>query len=950
MSNESGQQQEEVSALEAMILETSVDPMATLGAKMLEFERASFVTKNPEKSGEESEKSAGTNDLMETEEGEKNEGMPFVAEILNVVNEMSGTEMPEKAQKEGFGFILDDEMQQALDNIDEGNDTAGFGTSQLRCAIVQVQSSMAVAMLKRFTKNCPWFFGISNGTPTGSDRRLRLGDEVDIVNFAWKSGYEVLRHLDQDGTSPPWINAGNINIQATAIKANIANPTNIVPKIGIVLNVKRRGMRKTNAIQSLTVVAPGMKVAQSIPGWALGEKDWFRTGQAVLVETVELMRPNLWKVNSIYALPINCPFGQVNDRKAYHPFVAVGIDQSPILHKFPFRRGDLDATIAQGEQAIAAAVTACLDKLEEDILRFTITAEPQVEYGAEADTAIITIRHRLDNKQEMVDMSKMWTEDQPIHARVAAKGAKPCATGFIMNVERQESETGLSIVAKLFLAYQEAKNYDCEEAWDRIMDGELTEIEPLHSRKILMQRAEKFSVNLFTEMAKNTTTGLGTIMSILMARQGERTPPQNSWDELFVAKQPALNDLIGGQRETARLMLDSVPRVVFMQAPPGTGKTKVSVDIIAAHLRTNPDAHVLFVAPLNVAVVKAVEEMAKTMERMGWREDMLALFSGSGKKKYMLELNKIGPHLLAAALRAPQLFEELKDDQKRTVLRYIKACETSPRTANEGKAAQILLSKEKRRIIFCTLSLAEQIGTMFDETDMIIVDESGQASYVQLLSMLTNFPNLNKLLVAGDRWQLSVNLKDVPEAVQNGYGLDTAILNLDAAAGVDRTTLTVNFRSHPFITECISAGVYAAHNEILTTGRTTKQMDELTSKTPISLPVPQCPIILVHQIDRMQEDPTSFSATNPMQTRTVMKCLTFLRPCFNGLIRVVCFYAGQAKEIGTEVSALNMPNVMVTTVDGCQGHEAEFVFVVTTKAGLSSNDNSGAFWNDELLT
>ncbi|KAL3109228.1 hypothetical protein niasHT_010492 [Heterodera trifolii] len=84
-----------------------------------------------------------------------------------------------------------------------------------------------------------------------------------------------------------------------------------------------------------------------------------------------------------------------------------------------------------------------------------------------------------------------------------------------------------------------------------------------------------------------------------------------------------------------------------------------------------------------------------------------------------------------------------------------------------------------------------------------------------------------------------------------------------------------------------------------------------------------------------------------MQTRTVMKCLTFLRPCFNGLIRVVCFYAGQAKEIGTEVSALNMPNVMVTTVDGCQGHEAEFVFVVTTKAGLSSNDNSGAFWNDQ---
>ncbi|KAL3100216.1 hypothetical protein niasHS_000226 [Heterodera schachtii] len=55
-----------------------------------------------------------------------------------------------------------------------------------------------------------------------------------------------------------------------------------------------------------------------------------------------------------------------------------------------------------------------LDKVEEDIQRFTFTAEPQVEYKAEADTALITIRHHLNNKQEMVDMSRMWIYDQPI--------------------------------------------------------------------------------------------------------------------------------------------------------------------------------------------------------------------------------------------------------------------------------------------------------------------------------------------------------------------------------------------------------------------------------------------------------------------------------------------------------------------------------------------------------
>uniref|UniRef100_A0A914H664 DNA2/NAM7 helicase-like C-terminal domain-containing protein n=1 Tax=Globodera rostochiensis TaxID=31243 RepID=A0A914H664_GLORO len=42
-----------------------------------------------------------------------------------------------------------------------------------------------------------------------------------------------------------------------------------------------------------------------------------------------------------------------------------------------------------------------------------------------------------------------------------------------------------------------------------------------------------------------------------------------------------------------------------------------------------------------------------------------------------------------------------------------------------------------------------------------------------------------------------------------------------------------------------------------------------------------------------------------------------------------------------------MEDVLVSTVDGCQGHEADLVFVVTTKMGLLSMDASGAFWNDE---
>lgn len=478
------------------------------------------------------------------------------------------------------------------------------------------------------------------------------------------------------------------------------------------------------------------------------------------------------------------------------------------------------------------------------------------------------------------------------------------------------------------------------------MNGKEAEIEPLQSKRTLIQRATKFAMGEFTMFASEPT-GLGVIISVLLAQRSEQAALRVSWDELFVAQNPVLNDLVGDQQQTARLMMDAHPRVVFMQAPPGTGKTKASADIVAAYLREHAEARALIIAPLNVAVAKAVEEMVRTMDRTGWHENILALFSGSGKQKYAQDLERISDHVLASAISAPQLFESLDDQQKNVVNRYVKACKVSPRMANEGKVAQILLSKEKRRIIFCTLSLAEQIGGLFDETTIMVCDEAGQASFSQLLSTLTHFPKLNKLLIAGDRRQLSVFLAEFPEAVRNGFGLDTIIWNLDEAPAVDRTTLEINFRSHPELTSCIEAGAYESHNERLIPGRTAVEMDRLTNQTPIKLPCRNVPLVLIHQTDPMVQDPTSFSSANPEQSRTAVDLLLALRTRFTGSIRIICFYAGQAKEVGVALAERAVEDVIVSTADGCQGHEADLAVIVTTKAGLTVADGSGAFWNDE---
>uniref|UniRef100_A0A183C9U0 AAA_11 domain-containing protein n=1 Tax=Globodera pallida TaxID=36090 RepID=A0A183C9U0_GLOPA len=251
----------------------------------------------------------------------------------------------------------------------------------------------------------------------------------------------------------------------------------------------------------------------------------------------------------------------------------------------------------------------------------------------------------------------------------------------------------------------------------------------------------------FVAMVRREELQFGYVLMIvasILARTEARAEPELTWEEL--ADHPELSRMIEGQRETTRLMFDSIPRI------------------------------------------------CKQMDRR--KRPMLALFAGSGKAKYREEIAHIGDHLLESVVRAPHLLDGLNVQKKRVVQRYLTACKKSPRTANKGKVTGALMGKEKRRLIFSTLSLSEQIGGLLSEFEIIILDEAGQASSAQVLSMLTNFPALKKLLVTGDDHQLGVNLQEVPEAVRENRGQN----------GVVR-----QFPEPSTITEWIEEAGYAPH-------------------------------------------------------------------------------------------------------------------------------------------
>ncbi|KAL3081432.1 hypothetical protein niasHS_011676 [Heterodera schachtii] len=485
-------------------------------------------------------------------------------------------------------------------------------------------------------------------------------------------------------------------------------------------------------------------------------------------------------------------------------------------------------------------------------------------------------------------------------------------------------EVDLAVVAKSIRSQGKALCawvYACGE-----LDG-CVELIPQTSVRALQERMFTLRSNDCSKLATDDGK-VGRIMSILLGRPVKPESPKANNPLMTVG---ALSKLKEGQVDTALCMLDEVPRLVFQQAGPGTGKTFSAASIVATVLATDPTARVLALAPPNVAVVKLVLEMQDALAAGKHVEPMLALFSGTGKLRYAKEVERISPHLLATAVEAQDFQELLQKDQDRVkVERYLDACERNPRLAQEMAVAKIVQEHKNRRLCFATLSFCEQLPALFGETTHLIIDEAGQAPYVQILNLVSQLPCLTKVLITGDRRQLRVHLPSLPLAIREDFGMDTVIQNLDVAQATDVTTLSVCFRSHSALVRCTEAGFYKPYGELLTPGRDDSERALMTDQRAFKLPKKGVPLILVHQNTPAQRDEVSTSSANPGQTDTAMRALWRLARAFPG----------------TLIRCQEIPDILVTTADATQGHESSLAIVVTTCSVLDSGADSQPFWAD----
>jgi len=712
---------------------------------------------------------------------------------------------------------------------------------------------------------------------------------------------------------------------------------------------RRSGDRRLKSLEVSAAELPGVTRVYR-KQWGQSINDNISYLSLVRLELQQVFRPPDMLVGANYILPAFVSFALGDERRVHQPTTIVKAELETTQYVFPFNRQLEWSQIRLGEKVISAAIAAEIDKIRKDQQKYTVIVEPEIVRTIGPNQVVVRFTHQLNTKTELVEMAKWYEEDSSVSCSVTEK-ARPCAHGFVTQAKKEVDGEAFKLQVELILAHQESKDEDNWSFWEDFRNGEIVAVQfvPLQSTTALVKRMEIFAENLLSDSARSGTMN-GKLIKMLLGKADRPERPALRANQIGRGVN-LINRLGDEQARTAELLLDDVPRVVFAQAPPGTGKTYTAASIMAAILERDPEARILALAPPNIAVTKLVEEMDKAMDNCEKKEKMLALFSGNGKIRYAQYLRRITSHLLVTAVDEEELIRALKPTEEKKVKQYQATVERNPRLAQEASVATILQAHMERRICFATLSFAEQVPNLFSGTTHVVLDESGQAPYSQVLSLMFNMPNLKKMLITGDRRQLKVHLESLPRAVRVGFGLDSVIINLDASDGIGKTALQVGYRSHPHIVQCIEAGFYRPHGERLIAGRNPEERNMLTA-SQLKLPKAGSPLILIHQVDEAERDAVSMSSYNPGQTWTALRILwrlvNVLPP--DSSIRCICLYGTQANDIEREVQAEEEINgrVLVTTADATQGHEADVTVVVTTVSEFQEKSAEGKepFWCD----
>uniref|UniRef100_A0A915MMY0 RNA helicase n=1 Tax=Meloidogyne javanica TaxID=6303 RepID=A0A915MMY0_MELJA len=556
----------------------------------------------------------------------------------------------------------------------------------------------------------PFFMEIPDIVFTNPSRRLQMGDLVFVEEWEVREGFEKLGKLavdnmqDWSGRYTPWMISGSIQHQATARKAEMVllRPGNWVT--GIVENIKMKGGK----LKSAEVMAPNMLRSQLI-----------NTRQMTQIRPHQLKKGGIIEVELAQIINPQTPFKRGDEYWAHQNDVIIGSRPSRVQEKYPIMPTH---TKDQQEKTMAAlaAVAACHRNREDQALRkcavVTTLNRSAVDRAREKtleDTLELWFSYRPKNLADLEAYTSAFDADTPCLIKVNDPDLKPCAKGEVKEITKGVNAEGFWFEVLLRARHEEAHNYASSyEHWEGIVgEGWEVQITPIANLKRLQRREDVLSSGFPLALAHSGHM-VAPILRILIGIEGD--PPLPSTFNPLENDHPAMKRLNPQQLETVKLFLDGETRLLYQQAPPGAGKTLVSGVAIAAAIRRHPDAVVLAVAPINVAVCELAEDTTKAMSVAGEVVPMLALFSGSGKFKYQQRIEQVGSHLLVWRIKDEDIRDPLMARAGKKVERYERDVKVAPKIAQERTVAFELTQIKRFKVIFMTHSLAEELQLFLD--------------------------------------------------------------------------------------------------------------------------------------------------------------------------------------------------------------------------------------------
>jgi ATP-dependent RNA/DNA helicase IGHMBP2 len=383
-------------------------------------------------------------------------------------------------------------------------------------------------------------------------------------------------------------------------------------------------------------------------------------------------------------------------------------------------------------------------------------------------------------------------------------------------------------------------------------------------------------------------------------------------------------DLNGPQREAVALALRA-REVALIHGPPGTGKTRTLVEVIAQ--ATARGLRVLAAAASNTAVDNLAERLvAAGLEpvRLGHparvstameAHTLDALLDRSGVYKMTRQW-----HQEAAVLRRRAARASTSRDERRALYKEASSLTRDAHSAIEREQIRIL----GRARVICATAAGSDVAILGDERfDLVVLDEATQAPAPIALAPITRAP---RVIMAGDPKQLPPTVID-PDAARDGLS-KTLFERLAPLRPEATCMLTIQHRMNARLMDFPSHSMY--DGRLTATDAVADRRLEDLGLPPD--PLRPGPLLFIDTAGRgweerrSQDDP---STSNPEQAQRAAAELRRLlgRGLSTAQVALITPYHAQARLLRDLLRAEINAGLDVGTVDSFQGREAEVILV-----------------------